>query len=131
MAAIPEGERRHLQILYRRSPRRREVCLPGSPLSDLAEYRLPASARIFDKLGTASIHQCYWRAGSEQHVAAGKELEMDQIRVVIAELEVVLAMLESREKNVPRIKATLNQALSDLNAAVKAITGENPGGGET
>ena len=56
---------------------------------------------------------------------------MDQIRVVIAELEVVLAMLESREKNVPRIKATLNQALLDLNAAVKAITGENPGGGET
>ena len=56
---------------------------------------------------------------------------MDQIRVVIAELEVVLAMLESSEPNAPRIKAALDQAFADLKAAVKAITGQNPGGGET
>jgi hypothetical protein len=55
---------------------------------------------------------------------------MGQIRVVIAELEVVLAMLESSEPNTSRIKATLDLALADLKEAAKAITGQNPGGGE-
>jgi hypothetical protein len=55
---------------------------------------------------------------------------MDQIRLVIAELEVVLVLLESDDPSKARIKATLDQALDDLKAAAKAITGQNAGGGE-
>lgn len=55
---------------------------------------------------------------------------MDQIRVVIAELELVLALLDTNKPDAKRVKATLDQALVDLSAAAKAISGQNPGGGE-
>jgi hypothetical protein len=55
---------------------------------------------------------------------------MDQIRIVIAELEVVLALLEAEKPNAARVKSALDQALADLREAAKTITGQNPGGGE-
>ena len=56
---------------------------------------------------------------------------MDQIKVVIAELELVLAMLAVKPADAKRIELTLNQAIEDLRKATKAITGNDPGAGET
>jgi hypothetical protein len=57
---------------------------------------------------------------------------MDQINLVIAELQLVLAMLETKPPaSKARLKSVLDQAVADLNAAAKAITGDNPGIGET
>ncbi|MBN8734164.1 MAG: hypothetical protein J0L64_26745 [Acidobacteria bacterium] len=57
---------------------------------------------------------------------------MDQINLVIAELQLVLAMLETKPPVASaRLKALLAQAAADLSAATKAITGDNPGIGET
>jgi len=57
---------------------------------------------------------------------------MEQINLVIAELQLVLAMLETKPPvSKTRLKAVLDQAAADLNAAAKAITGDNPGIGET
>lgn len=56
---------------------------------------------------------------------------MDKINLVIAELQLVLAMLEVKPPDKKRLQETLDQALADLRAAAKAITGNEPGGGET
>jgi hypothetical protein len=55
---------------------------------------------------------------------------MEQIRVVIAELQLVLAMLAKNPPD-PRVKATLEQAEKDLKEAIRSITGQQGGGGET
>ena len=56
---------------------------------------------------------------------------MDQLKIVIAELELTLAMLAAKPADAARISAMLNQAFADLRAATKAITGNDPTGGET
>lgn len=57
---------------------------------------------------------------------------MEQINLVIAELQLVLAMLETKPPvSKARLKSVLDQAVADLNAAAKAITGDNPGIGDT
>ena len=56
---------------------------------------------------------------------------MEQIKLVIADLELILALLAVSQPNTLRIKSALDQAAADLKEATKAITGQNPGGGET
>jgi hypothetical protein len=56
---------------------------------------------------------------------------MEQIKLVIADLELILALLSVSQPNALRIKSTLDQATADLKEAARAITGQNPGGGET
>lgn len=56
---------------------------------------------------------------------------MKDINLVIRELQVALSLLEFKDPDKKRLKATLNQALVDLKAAIVATTGDNPGGGDT
>jgi hypothetical protein len=56
---------------------------------------------------------------------------MDEINIVIAELQVALALVESKPVDNVRLKATLDRALEDLKAAIKAASGQAKGGGDT
>ncbi len=55
---------------------------------------------------------------------------MDLINVVIADLELVLALLKSKDVDQKRVKSALATASADLEAATKSIVGEQKGGGE-
>lgn len=56
---------------------------------------------------------------------------MDQINLVIADLQLVAAILETKSPDKARLKAALQQAAEDLKTATAALTGIDGGGGET
>jgi len=56
---------------------------------------------------------------------------MDLINVVIADLELALALLKAKDPDEKRLKTVLAAAAADLAAATKALVGEQKGGGET
>ncbi len=55
---------------------------------------------------------------------------MDQIKSVISQLQAVVLELEKAQPDGQKVKAALDKALADLQAAVGSVKGDNKGGGE-
>ncbi|MCZ2149777.1 MAG: hypothetical protein LC126_18610 [Bryobacterales bacterium] len=55
---------------------------------------------------------------------------MEKLNLVIAELQLAIAMVEANPQD-PRLKKLFDDAISDLKAAAKSITGQDPGPPDT